>query len=189
VRTPASRPIAAVLLALGTLPAAAATQGGPPPYAFEALLEGQPPLGSASPDRFGAALSMDLEDVAIGVPGRFGGGGDEVGAVLVFRESAGTWTQWARVRPADADGGETERFGSAVSKLGGWLAVGTDTPFGGTRGVYVFREQAGGYVQDAHLMPPAGEPTTSFGSAVAIVGDGGPGAAWLAVGTPAADAV
>ena len=189
MRTAASRTIAAVLLGLAALPAAAATQGGPPPYAFEALLEGQPPLGSASPDRFGTALSMDLGEVAIGVPGRFGGGGDEVGSVLVFRESGGTWTQRARVLPADLEGEETDRFGSAVSKLGAWLAVGTDTPSGGTRGVYVFREQTGAYVQDAHLMPPAGEPTTSFGRAVAIVGDGGPGAAWLAVGAPAADAV
>jgi hypothetical protein len=187
VRTPVS-PMTAVLFCLAALPAAAATLGEPP-YAFETLLEGQPPLGSASPDRFGTALSMDLGDVAIGVPGRFGGGGEEVGTVLVFRESAGTWTQWARVRPADLEGDETDRFGSAVSKLGAWLAVGTDTQFGGTRGVYVFREQAGAYVQDAHLMPPAGEPPASFGRAVAIVGDGGPGAAWLAVGAPAADAV
>src|SRR5688572_9290682 len=54
MRTAVSRTIPAVLLLdLAALPAAAATHGGPPPYAFEALLEGQPPLGSASPDRFG----------------------------------------------------------------------------------------------------------------------------------------
>lgn len=177
----------AVFGTLAALPAAAATHGAPSPFALEASLEGQNPPGGVPPDRFGSALSMDLGNVAIGVPGRFGAGGDEVGSVLLFTRNGDGWSQIAIVRPDDGD--ETDRFGSAVSLLGAWLAVGTDTQFGATRGVYVFRQGIGGFVQDAHLMPPVGEPTPTFGRAVAIVGDGGPGFAWLAVGAPATNAV
>ena len=176
---PTALPLAAVLVGITTFAPAAPT--GAPPFALEASFQGQNPLGGVPPDRFGASVSMDIDTLAVGVPGRYGDDSQEVGSVLLFARTAGTWTQTQLLR-APSDGLDRDRFGAAVSKFAQYVAVGTDPPFGGTRGAYVFESAPGGFGLAAHLMPPAGEPGGGFGRAVSIVG--GDTGGWLAVGAP-----
>ena len=88
--------------------------------------------------------------------------GDYAGAVYVFRESAGTYAQVAKLTAAD--GATWDVFGRSVAINGGTIVVGAygDDPGGSA---YVLRTTDGGvtYNQVAKLLPPM--PRRMTGSA------------------------
>ncbi|MEQ8860726.1 MAG: cadherin-like beta sandwich domain-containing protein [Pseudomonadales bacterium] len=158
-------------------------------------------------DRFGAALGLDTDLLAVGAPGEqslaSGIDGNEqddsaagVGAVYLFeRDAMGVWDQSAYVKASNPDGGDG--FGAAVAVSGERIIVGADLEDGGASGVdgddssnalagagaaYVFgRSAAGRWEQQAYLKASTPDAADRFGSAVAISGD------LAAVGAPLED--
>ncbi len=148
-------------------------------------------------DRFGAAVAVDGDLVAVGAPGEdsaaTGVGGDQAddsldapGAVYVFeRGASGGWTQIAYLKASNT--GSQDNFGSSVALRGNTLAVGAPGENSAATGVdgeqldesalnagalYVFERAAtGGWSQIAYLKASNSDPGDAFGTAVALDGD------------------
>ncbi|MDD2925761.1 integrin [Rhodoferax sp.] len=101
-----------------------------------------------TPHRFGNNLAMSSDGNTLVVPSyrddstAYGFNGDQAsttapdaGAVLVFRRTAGTWTQQAYLKAPNTGAGD--RFGGrvAISGDGTTLAVGASTEDGGSNGI------------------------------------------------------
>lgn len=139
------------------------------------------------------AMSQDGETLAIGVPNAKRAedpvGSSGPGAVLVFTQTNGGWSQTAELRASNADVGD--QFGSAIdlSLDGRWLIVGAPFEDGSGSGVatapptgpdlsvdddtgaaYLFQlDSEDTWVEEAYLKPFGGNPG-EFGTAVAIGG-------------------
>ncbi len=135
----------------------------------------------AAADEFGQAVSLSGDFLAIGAPADDDRGSSS-GAVYLFRRTAArTWSQVAKVVPAD--GAAADRFGYSVSLAGEWLAIGapSDADNGKDAGsAYLFRRaNAGGtaWTQVKKLLPrlPGGATDGAagdlFGFAVAVSAD------------------
>lgn len=148
---------------------------GASPFAEEAYLV---PGDLVSHDRFGWALALSGDVLAVSAVGD-DDGGQESGAVYVFRHAAGSWTQEARlVAPAAA---AHERFGWSLALDGDTLVVGADgshagAPDGGA--AFVFTHAAGSWSLQATLTAAAPVRGERFGAALDLQGD------QLAVGVP-----
>jgi FG-GAP repeat/K319L-like, PKD domain len=96
------------------------------------------PTGS----RFGAAVAIDGENLAVGAPGKVcnlpGDSQCDVGAVYLFAKDGGLWTEKTKLAGAPAQGGD--QFGAALSVSSPLLVVGV--PYGpiadGTTSGYVY---------------------------------------------------
>ena len=120
-------------------------------------------------DRFGAALAMDGERLAVGVPGRFGSG-----AAYIYVRDGDRWRLRGEVWPSDTPDGA--RFGASLVLRGSTLAVGAP----GRDTVHVFERTATQWLESARVLPPPQTPPRAdFGHALAIDGEA------LAVGAPA----
>jgi hypothetical protein len=150
-------------------------------------------------DRFGSALALDGDRVAVGAPGEASATGapsndtePEAGAVYLFERSGGAWAQEAYLKSAET--GDDDVFGSALALRGDALVVGapgedsaaigvggdaTDDTAGDAGAVWLFlRDDAGDWNLEAYLKASNAGADDRFGSAVAI------GAESLAVGAP-----
>lgn len=152
-------------------------------------------------DDFGAALDLDGEVVAVGVPRESAPGlmhPDQIpnsdprsrepaqhsenanwaGAVHVFRNAPQGWLEEVRLVPNEHESGL--EFGSAVDVDGDTIAVGcgaTEYYRGGH--VYVFRRVGEAWTQEAHLTRPPGlSGKDQFGRSLSLHGN------LLAVGSP-----
>ncbi len=134
-----------------------------PGWTFDQLIE--------SPDNldrfFGAAVALEGDLLAIGAPyadrSVLEAG---LGAVYVFRESAGTWTFAERVETLAAIG-FGYGFGSHVDLEGNLLAVGAAD----SSRCFVFESGPGGYAELVELAPPSAGSGQRFGQRVALAGD------------------
>lgn len=94
------------------------------------------------------------------------------GAVYLFEENGGNWTQLAKVFPNT--GSSFSEFGVYTAIFGNLLAVGnTNVLDGGS--VFIFQRNGNTWTQVARVTPPNGSEST-FGSSVALGSD------YLAVG-------
>ncbi len=100
------------------------------------------------------------------------------GAIHVFRQSGGSWSESGTFAPADTRIGDD--LGASLSADGNWLAVGAPL-HGGKGAVYLYERRSGAWAQAAKLVLPDGAPGDEFGHAVALSGDG------LIVGAPGRD--
>lgn len=169
-----------------------------------AYLKASRPGGS---DRFGAAVAIDGDRIAVGAEGEQslatgidGNDGDNsgsrVGAAYVFaRDGMGVWTQQAYLKAANADQGD--EFGRALDFADGTLIVGAWSEDGSATGVdgdaasdslpgagaaYLFvRDDSSGWMQQAYLKASNTDGADEFGRAVAISGS------TAAVGAPRED--
>ena len=94
------------------------------------------------------------------------------GAAYVFTREGGTWTQQAKLTPADATDGK--EFGCAVALVGDRLVVGAmaDGQGGYNAGAaYVFEKADDVWSQQAKLMSDLPQAGDLFGFAVALAGD------------------
>jgi hypothetical protein len=153
-------------------------------------------------DRFGTsvALSADGETLAVAAP-REDGADDstpDAGAVYVFVNAGGTWSQQALLRAAEGDADDLFGFDIALSADGDTLAVGAvleDSSAIGVDGdqaddarvdsgaVYVFARANGVWSQQAYIKAANAGAGDAFGESVALSGDG----ELLAVGATAED--
>lgn len=93
------------------------------------------PEGSGE-DKFGAALSLDGDALAIGAPSDDSVASDQ-GAAYVYRRTGSSWSLEQRLDPATAIGGDA--VGTAVALFGSDLAVGAiDEPSEGQVYMYTF---------------------------------------------------
>jgi len=125
----------------------------------------------AEGDRFGYAIAIDGDTVVVGAYGDDDKGSDS-GSAYVFVRDGGTWTQQAKLVPAD--GAASDWFGWAVAIDGDTVVVGAygDDDKGTNSGsAYVFVRTGGTWTQQAKLVPADGAANDYFGYAVAVDAD------------------
>ncbi len=132
---------------------------------------------------------------AVGIDGdQFDVSASAAGAAYVYRFS-GTWAQEAYVKSSNTDAGDVFGAALALSADGSTLAVGapgesssatgidgiqSDNSMSMAGAVYVFRQTASGWMQEAYLKASNTDSGDWFGSSLALSADG----STLAVGAP-----
>lgn len=124
-------------------------------------------------DEFGQAITIRGDLLVIGAPNDRDLG-TSAGAAYIYRKSNGQWLLEAKVTASD--GSQGEKFGSAVSVVGGRVAVGTpelSLAVDHRGAVYVFEESTDGtWAEIAKLTPDSDRADYSwFGAALASDGE------------------
>src|SRR6266481_7397567 len=123
-------------------------------------------------DNFGASVALDGTTLVVGANGATVGGNAAQGAVYVFTESNGTWTQTQKLTAND--GAAYDNFGLSVALKGSTILVGSpQAAIGGNAGqgaIYVFAESNGTWSQVQKLTASDGAANSSFGESVALNG-------------------
>ncbi|HET7506577.1 MAG TPA: hypothetical protein VFK02_36405 [Kofleriaceae bacterium] len=126
----------------------------------------------AERDQFGISVAVSGGTAVVGAYGDDDLGGSS-GAAFVFVRSGGSWSQQAKLLPADGAAGD--QFGVAVAISGDTALVGAnldDIDGASDAGsAYVFVRSGGAWSEQAKLVPADGAGGDSFGAAVALVGD------------------
>lgn len=120
---------------------------------------------------FGGALSLDGSTAVIGADGD-DDNGSYSGAVYVFRELNGSWSQIAKLHPVDPE--PFDHFGFGVAIDSDTLVVGANLEDEGgyqSGAAYVFRESGGAWHQVAKLIADDAYSGDYFGVSVSIDGD------------------
>jgi hypothetical protein len=121
-------------------------------------------------DNFGAAVALDGATLVVAANGATVGGNPAQGAVYVFTESNGTWTQTQKLTAND--GAAYDNFGLSVALQGTTVLVGSPRAAVGSNAaqgaVYVFTESNGTWTQTQKLTASDGAANDSFGQSVAI---------------------
>ncbi len=163
----------------------------PQGWMFEAMLKAPIP---AFADRFGAAVAVDGDTLAVGVPledsDAIGVGGAmdndnrlNSGAVMIFTRSGQSWQFDTFIKASNP--GANDQFGVAVDLDNGVLVVGAYRESSSARGVngldnddansagaaYIFRKTLNGWAQEAYLKASNSEASDFFGYKVAVSGD------------------
>ena len=123
-------------------------------------------------DNFGASVALDGSTLVVGANGATVGGNAAQGALYVFTESNGTWTQTQKLTAND--GAAYDNFGLSVALKGSTILVGSpQAAIGGNAGqgaLYVFTESNGTWSQVQKLTASDGTANSSFGESVALNG-------------------
>ena len=123
-------------------------------------------------DDFGASVALDGSTLVVGANGATVGSNAAQGAVYVFTESNGTWTQTQKLTAND--GAAYDNFGLSVALKGSTILVGSpQAAIGGNAGqgaLYVFAESNGTWSQVQKLTASDGAANSSFGESVALNG-------------------
>src|SRR5438046_6090849 len=114
--------------------------------------------------------ALDGNTLVVGANGATVGGNAAQGAVYVFTESNGTWTQTQKLTAND--GAAYDNFGLSVALKGSTILVGSPrAAIGANAGqgaLYVFTESNGTWRQTQKLTASAGATNDSFGESVAL---------------------
>ncbi|MGQ0619431.1 MAG: hypothetical protein ACT4QA_05870 [Panacagrimonas sp.] len=135
----------------------------------QATLEVAAPIGSSS--SLGASVALTGNTAVIGTSEETVGGNVEQGSAYVFVRVGETWTQQARLVPAD--GFADQGFGASVAASGDTVVVGM---FDDGRAVpnpgsaYVFVRNGPRWTQQARLLAADGADGDTFGFAVSVSG-------------------
>lgn len=130
------------------------------------------PLDTTAFDEFGqsVALSADGRRLAVAATRRH----SFDGAVYLFERSGASWSQQVQLTPPTADQGA--RFGKALALAGDGttLAVGENEGFATAAAVHVYSYTASGWsvVPQTLPSPEPADLSSTFGSALAMAGDG-----------------
>jgi hypothetical protein len=121
-------------------------------------------------DNFGAAVALDGETIVVAANGATVGGNPAQGAVYVFTQSNGTWTQTQKLTAND--GAAYDNFGLSVALQGSTILVGSPRAAVGSNAaqgaVYAFTESNGTWTQTQKLTANDGAANDSFGQSVAM---------------------
>lgn len=143
-------------------------------------------------DLFGRSVTLSADSLVVGAPAEasdaVGINGNPLndnalrsGAAYVFARTASVWMQQAYVKASNT--GASDVFGSSVSIVGDWLAVGapgeasyargaggdqTDNRAPGSGAVYLFQRSGTGWAQQLYLKATNTASQGAFGSAVAL---------------------
>lgn len=125
-------------------------------------------------DRFGFSLAASADTAVVGAP--FEDASDErldAGAAYVFTGADESWSQQAKLAPADRDA--RDGFGRAVAVDADTALVGAPFDDGeeltDVGSVYVYRRTSGAWGQEAKLTAADGDSRHGFGESVAVSGD------------------
>jgi hypothetical protein len=121
-------------------------------------------LGTMTGVKFGYSVVTSGATVMVGADGY----NAKAGAVFVFTDTGGTWTQQATLTPADA--GADDQFGWSMAVSGSTLLVSAVKAHDDTGAVYVFSDTGGTWAQQAELTASDGAAENYFGDKVAISG-------------------
>jgi hypothetical protein len=119
-------------------------------------------------DNFGSSTAIRGTTLFVGALQAMVDGHPNQGAVYLFAEDGGVWTQTQKL--SASDGGASDAFGASMSFDGTRLVVGA-TGTDGHGAAYVFENDGSGWVETGKLV---GEDTVSgdnFGDAVSLSGD------------------
>ncbi len=135
--------------------------------------------GGGTGDLFGYSVAVEGSTVMIGAYTADDRGAYS-GAAYVFEKVGGAWTYDARLLASDGEAGDF--FGVSVSLSGSRAVIGAygdddQAVHGGA--AYVFRNDPGGWVEEAKLTASDGLAGDVFGRSVAISGDVVIGGAWM----------
>jgi len=124
----------------------------------------------ATGDRFGTAVSVAGDVVAVGFPRHEPDGLRWGGAAAVFERSGGEWSQTTTLTADDAEDGD--RFGGAVAVGGGRIHVASPTDDNdrgpGAGAVYVFERADGEWGQARTIVPDDVAANDGFGGSIAL---------------------
>jgi hypothetical protein len=127
---------------------------------------------------FGASVSLSGSTVLVGSPNFHTGAKTNSGSVFVFVNNGGSYTQQARIRPANI----TNNFaGAAVSLFSETAAFGAPGNSSNRGAVYVYTRSGTTWTQQASITAPGGAAGDNFGSSVAQLGS------FLVAGAPFAN--
>src|SRR6266403_274313 len=131
-------------------------------------------------DNFGASVALDGSTLVVGANGATVGGNPAQGAVYVFTESNGTWTQTQKLTAND--GAAYDNFALSVALKGSTILVGSPrTALIGAYNatinghiwqgaVYFFTESNGSWSEGQKLTASDGTAGANFGNTVALNG-------------------
>jgi hypothetical protein len=127
------------------------------------------PTDAANGDRFGFAVDLSGDTALIGAYKN----DSQKGSAYVFTRSGGsTWTQQAKLLPAEAVAGD--RFGWSVDLEDDLAVIGADgrdqSPYTDLGAVYIFERNGITWTQIQKVLPSENATDTEFGGAVAVEG-------------------
>lgn len=129
------------------------------------------PADGASLDRFGYWLSLDADTLLIGSP-QDDDKGTGSGSAYVYTRSGGSWSQQAKLVPADGAAGD--QFAYSVSLSGNTAIIGSvyDDDKGSESGsAYLYVRVGGAWSLQAKIVPSDGAAGDQFGVAVSVSGN------------------
>ena len=119
-------------------------------------------------DRFGVSLALDGDRALVAATRH----DEQKGGVYVFdRTGEGSWTQTAKLEPADLEKGS--RYGSSLALSGNRAFAGTDRLAGFTGGVFGFERDADSGIWNETVRPQPFDASRGmrFGSSIAFDGE------------------
>lgn len=131
-------------------------------------------LDGSNGRRFGHAVAVSGNTLAIGAPRENEGAFTTAGAVYVYTGSGANWNLQARLVAAPTDLGSDDELGTAVDIDGDILVAGgprDDKQIGvDAGGAYVFTRVGTSWTQSAKLVSSAAQARNLFGTAVSVRG-------------------
>src|SRR5688572_13252803 len=127
---------------------------------------------AAPNDRFGGAMALDGDRLAVGAPFDDSPLAD-AGSVYLFERNKGGPERWGQVAKLTAsDAGSSSYVGASVALDGNTAVAGAPLADDFEGAAYIFERQADGqWTQTAKLTRPPDPETDTFGDSVAIEGD------------------
>ncbi len=128
---------------------------------------------------FGYATALSGSTFIVGAWGAQPGGNDMQGAVYVFAESNGNWTQVQKV--VASDGAPHDKFGHSVALQGTTALIGADGWHNASAqgAVYAFDGSTGGFVETQRFVASDSTNGFQFGLPVTFDGDTALVGSWL----------
>jgi len=120
---------------------------------------------------FGQSVDVDGDTIVVGAPYANATNGAQSGAAYVFARSGTSWTQQAKLSPAD--GTALDFFGSVISLSGNIVLAGAPYAdvFGADSGAaYLYGKSGTVWSQISQIAPNDGRSNDLFGSAVSLRG-------------------
>lgn len=131
-------------------------------------------------DSFATSVAISGDIAVVGAPTDDTSVGADAGSTYVFRRSAGSWAQVAKLEAADAS--PADLFGFAVGIAGSTVAVAAIDDIRETAGsAYVFEGDGGSWAQQAKVTGTDPNEFIHFGAAIGISGSR------MIVGAPVAE--
>lgn len=124
---------------------------------------------AAIEDRFGVAIDIDGDRVAIGAYWDVIGGRVDQGSVYVFRRNGNAWSLEAKLTAAD--GRARDYFGFSLALDGDTLLVGArgaSVPFTAQGAAYIYQFASNAWTEQARLDSPSLGSSLFFGASVAL---------------------
>lgn len=125
-------------------------------------------------DQYGWSLDFNENWAFVGAysygENRNDGNGDNSGAVYVYKNDNGSWSEVAVLTASDGE--EYERFGTSVSVSEDWLMVGAGgiywTSITGYVYAFKYNSELGSWEEVQKIIASDGQPSDSFGKSVSI---------------------